>query len=124
MSAGLSAVSASAVTAVAAAVAAIKPGSAAKLGFADSKNAAGSPLGADKQLSALPIRRKRPSNTNGDVATANVLPPLDLLDENLESDSKSYAASHQKLEAVSKEVETKLSEFGIQVAVVGVYPGL
>lgn len=50
------------------------------------------------------------------------LPSVTLLEEaEPKNEAKSYSAS--KLESLSREVETRLLEFGVQVSVVAVYPG-
>ncbi|WP_105198943.1 DNA translocase FtsK [Pseudoalteromonas sp. T1lg10] len=48
------------------------------------------------------------------------LPSLDLLDR---PDKQKNPISEEELEAVSRLVEAKLQDFGVQAAVVGVYPG-
>ncbi|MEO2265970.1 DNA translocase FtsK 4TM domain-containing protein [Pseudoalteromonas sp. YIC-656] len=48
------------------------------------------------------------------------LPSLDLLDR---PDKQQNPISEEELEAVSRLVESKLQDFGVQAAVVGVYPG-
>ncbi len=48
------------------------------------------------------------------------LPPLSLLDE---SKPGKYTLSREALEAISRQVELKLQDFGVQVEVVAVHPG-
>ncbi len=48
------------------------------------------------------------------------LPPLSLLDE---STPGKYTLSREALEAISRQVELKLQDFGVQVEVVAVHPG-
>lgn len=52
---------------------------------------------------------------------SDVLPPLSLLDQADNVAIKRY--SKQELEAISRDVEVKLQDFGIQAQVVAVYPG-
>lgn len=52
---------------------------------------------------------------------AGTLPPLSLLDAPDHSHIKGY--SNQELETISREVELRLQDFGIQVQVVAVHPG-
>lgn len=57
------------------------------------------------------------------ISTADhALPKVDLLEANKESE-KARGFSTTKLESLSREVEARLLEFGVQVVVVGVYPG-
>ncbi|CAN5415603.1 DNA translocase FtsK [soil metagenome] len=49
------------------------------------------------------------------------LPPLSLLDQADHSNTKQY--SHEMLEHMSREVENRLQDFGIEVQVVAVHPG-
>jgi S-DNA-T family DNA segregation ATPase FtsK/SpoIIIE len=51
---------------------------------------------------------------------ASGLPPLGLLDEPPKS---RHSISHAALEAMSRQVELKLRDFGIEVEVVAVHPG-
>ena len=53
-------------------------------------------------------------------ANASGLPPLGLLDEPPKS---RHSVSHASLEAMSRQVELKLRDFGIEVEVVAVHPG-
>ncbi len=50
----------------------------------------------------------------------NTLPPLSLLDE---STPNKYSLSKEALEAISRQVELKLMDFGVEVQVVAVHPG-
>jgi len=50
----------------------------------------------------------------------NQLPPLSLLDE---STPNKYSLSKEALEAISRQVELKLLDFGVEVQVVAVHPG-
>lgn len=52
---------------------------------------------------------------------ATELPPLSLLDQADHSQTKQY--SHEMLEHMSREVENRLQDFGIEVQVVAVHPG-
>ncbi len=52
---------------------------------------------------------------------AGTLPPLSLLDPPDHTQIRGY--SNQQLEAISREVELRLEDFGIQVKVVAVHPG-
>ncbi|HVV68394.1 MAG TPA: DNA translocase FtsK 4TM domain-containing protein [Gammaproteobacteria bacterium] len=52
---------------------------------------------------------------------AGTLPPLTLLDPPDHSNVKGY--TNQQLEAISRDVELRLEDFGIQVKVVAVHPG-
>lgn len=54
--------------------------------------------------------------------SGNILPSVDLL-QKAETQTHPQAFSESKLEALSREVETRLLEFGLQVNVVGVQPG-
>ncbi|VAX06409.1 DNA translocase FtsK [hydrothermal vent metagenome] len=54
--------------------------------------------------------------TEGD----STLPPLSLLDE---STPNKYSLSKEALEAISRQVELKLMDFGVEVQVVAVHPG-
>ncbi len=54
-------------------------------------------------------------------STDNALPPLNLLDP--ADNSQFHGYSNQQLEAISRDVELRLQDFGIQVKVVAVHPG-
>lgn len=66
-----------------------------------------------------PVREKTFKSA---LAPSLILPDVSLLEENKEQD-KVLGFSTQKLESLSREVESRLLEFGIPVTVVGVYPG-
>lgn len=71
------------------------------------------------------IKKTKPVSllpTQSSLLSSSELPAVDLLKPaNLNDKKFSYSAA--KLEALSREVETRLLEFGIQVNVVAVYPG-
>ncbi|MEP5764716.1 MAG: DNA translocase FtsK 4TM domain-containing protein [Halieaceae bacterium] len=56
-----------------------------------------------------------------DAPVTGDLPPLELLDERVKDPTRGY--SKEALEALSKLLELKLSDFGITAEVVAVYPG-
>lgn len=61
-------------------------------------------------------------NASSILSGNHILPDVNLLEENKESDRvRSFSSS--KLESLSREVEARLLEFGVQVTVVSVYPG-
>lgn len=64
------------------------------------------------------IKEKQESLFEPDVATA--LPPLSLLDDPVPSKGQ---YSSEALEAISRQVEIKLKDFGVTVEVVAVHPG-
>ena len=56
-----------------------------------------------------------------DAPVTGALPPLELLDERVTDPDRGY--SPEALQALSKLLELKLSDFGIEAEVVAVYPG-
>jgi S-DNA-T family DNA segregation ATPase FtsK/SpoIIIE len=66
-----------------------------------------------------PLKKLYPVRTN------TALPAVSLLEEASEEELviRSQSFSHAKLEVISREVEARLLEFGIQVTVVSVFPG-
>jgi S-DNA-T family DNA segregation ATPase FtsK/SpoIIIE len=66
--------------------------------------------------------RRRVESIEG-IKGGNVLPSVDLLEENDEKLNAEEGFSDAKLEALSREVEARLLEFGVQVTVVAVSPG-
>ncbi|NEX20052.1 cell division protein FtsK [Thiorhodococcus mannitoliphagus] len=80
------------------------------------------PKGArEAQGTALQPKRPEPSRPPASRPSGAVpRPPLDLLDAPRKS-GRGY--SQEKLEELSRQVETNLADFGVQVEVVAVYPG-
>ena len=64
--------------------------------------------------------RERPAPPFEPASGSGALPPLALLDE---PKKKRKVVSDEDLEAVSRQVEMKLADFGIEVEVVAVHPG-
>jgi len=77
------------------------------------------PSAAKKELSER-VARERQGNLFKIGAVAG-LPALHLLDPSKESDERGY--SPDDLEAMSRMLELKLQDYGVQVEVVAVYPG-
>ena len=76
------------------------------------------PVISDLQPSARSIMEKQENLFEPAIET--VLPPLDLLDEPAPSIGQ---YSKETLEAMSRQVELKLKDFGVEVKVVAVHPG-
>lgn len=72
----------------------------------------------DRELQILPSMLSPPKRR---TAFSTELPAITLLEENNEERVEGF--SKQKLEALTQEVEARLLEFGLEVTVVGVYPG-
>ncbi len=66
--------------------------------------------------------RPRPLQKGSESITNTALPSVNLL-EPADPNNRVISYSPSKLEALSREVETRLQEFGVQVNVVAVYPG-
>ena len=73
------------------------------------------------QEPAAPLKRKAQQKSLFKGSTADGLPEMDLLDDKLESDAAGY--SPESLEAMSRLLELKLQDFGVQAEVVSVLPG-
>ncbi len=73
----------------------------------------------ETRVVAGPLKKIRSMPTN------TALPEVNLLEEASEAELvlRSQSFSHAKLEAISREVEARLLEFGVQVTVVSVFPG-
>jgi S-DNA-T family DNA segregation ATPase FtsK/SpoIIIE len=67
------------------------------------------------------VNLKNPLPLKRSPASEKLPPSLDLLD--LPEEKQQDAFSEEELETMSREVELRLKDFGIQVEVVGVYPG-
>lgn len=80
---------------------------------------AAKPVVAAKRPAAIP--KVSPQQVLFEPPLAGTLPPLTLLDPPDHSNIKGY--SNQELEAISRDVELRLQDFGIQVQVVAVHPG-
>ncbi len=73
------------------------------------------------QAPAPPVKRKAQQKSLFRSSTADGLPEMDLLDDKLDSDAAGY--SPESLEAMSRLLEIKLQDFGVQAEVVSVLPG-
>jgi len=79
------------------------------------------PLRQEKELKNSRVVVKTISKIGG--KTESSLPSVELLEAIKPSDIPAQGISKSKLEAMSREVEARLLEFGVPVTVVGVYPG-
>jgi len=73
-----------------------------------------------QRLQSVSMDREPPAATFVDNPLAGTLPPISLLDA---AEKKSQNYSPESLEALSRLLEIKLKEFGVEVAVESVHPG-
>lgn len=69
---------------------------------------------------AAPVSKEKTAPSFVDSAVAGTLPPLSLLDK---AETKKPSYSEESLQAMSRLLELKLKEFGVQVEVESVHPG-
>jgi DNA segregation ATPase FtsK/SpoIIIE, S-DNA-T family len=94
------------------------------IGFESARNKSTKPI---QEAMITPVQTVQHLELDGPIpikrsaASENLPPPLDLLD--LPDKNQNEAYTPEELEALSREVELRLKDFGIQVEVVGAYPG-
>src|SRR5262249_17010417 len=72
-------------------------------------------------LVIAPAKRSKSETTVFEAMADDALPPLNFLDP--PDNNLFHGFSNQQLEAISRDVELRLQDFGIQVKVVAVHPG-